>query len=357
MVLIGAIRALTSLLLEVPTGAVGDVYGYKRTMFVGLFALLASTLICAYSNSFAGFLIGTAVSWTLFDSLFSGSFESYVFRVVKEKLDTNEQITYSKVLSNANIAEILGVIGGNLICSALVPFVSYKQIYLLSSLPTILGMIILLLFLPSIVNTEKNNAKSPTIVLRTSFEALKTMFKKKYLRDLMILIVTITMIKLTFLEYSQLFYVQINLPNWLFGYTDAIRHATSVFGIAIAGGVFINSLGIRSTLLLFASVAVLMMILAYSYSPYIVIVLIFCNFILRLADLRFIVRLQELLPNELRASSQSVCSFLGNGIWLLLIGLATLVSSDSLTMLFLLLSLISGGVAVFVGLKVFFSKK
>lgn len=94
--LVEAIFHITSFLMEIPTGAVADIWGRKASRVCGRIGKLVSALIIIYSNSFWGFAIGFIVT-ALSYNLESGAGEALIYDSLKETGDEKEYMKISGV--------------------------------------------------------------------------------------------------------------------------------------------------------------------------------------------------------------------------------------------------------------------
>ncbi|MFT5875363.1 MAG: MFS family permease [Clostridium sp.] len=111
--LVEAIFHITSFLMEIPTGAVADIWGRKVSRICGRIAQLISAFILIYSNSFIGFAIGFVVT-ALSYNLESGAGEALIYDSLKE---IGEEKNYMKI-SGVNgvlmqVAQACGLLLGN----------------------------------------------------------------------------------------------------------------------------------------------------------------------------------------------------------------------------------------------------
>lgn len=94
--LIEAIFHITSFTMEIPTGAVADIWGRKASRICGRIGQLISAFILIYSNSFTGFAAGfilTALSY----NLESGAGEALIYDSMKEIGDERNYMKISGV--------------------------------------------------------------------------------------------------------------------------------------------------------------------------------------------------------------------------------------------------------------------
>ncbi|MBU3145099.1 MFS transporter [Clostridium sp. CF012] len=110
--LVEAIFHIASFIMEIPTGAVADIWGRKASRICGRITKLISAFILIYSSSFLGFAIGFIVT-ALSYNLESGAGEALVYDSLKE---TGEEKKYMKI-SGVNemimqVAQTCGLVFG-----------------------------------------------------------------------------------------------------------------------------------------------------------------------------------------------------------------------------------------------------
>ena len=82
--LIIAIQSISSLLLEIPTGALGDLIGRKKTVFLGNAAYLVSLVFLYWGGSIEIFIIYAILSGACF-AMFSGTYTALIYDSLKEE--------------------------------------------------------------------------------------------------------------------------------------------------------------------------------------------------------------------------------------------------------------------------------
>ncbi len=101
LVQIGIIEAIfhvTSLLCEVPTGAIADLLGRKKTIIIGRLMSAISSIFMLFSTSFLGFTVGFIISAVSYN-LNSGSEEALVYDSLKL---TGKEDQYIKINGTLN---------------------------------------------------------------------------------------------------------------------------------------------------------------------------------------------------------------------------------------------------------------
>ena len=94
--LVEAIFHITSFTMEIPTGAVADIWGRRASRICGRIGQLISATILIYSNSFTGFAIGFIVT-ALSYNLESGAGEALIYDSLKEIGDERNYMKISGV--------------------------------------------------------------------------------------------------------------------------------------------------------------------------------------------------------------------------------------------------------------------
>ncbi len=104
--LIDGLSKFVSIVLEVPTGAVSDLFGKKRTLIMGNLSFAICCLILINSTTFTSLLIGNIVMFVGF-ALISGSKEAILYDYL---IDIKKQDRYEEVLGRVNTITIITTI-------------------------------------------------------------------------------------------------------------------------------------------------------------------------------------------------------------------------------------------------------
>lgn len=145
-----ALQAITQLVLELPTGALADLWGRKRTVTLGYFLWFVFGVIIITVPSFIGMLIATIIGG-IAESLISGSLEALLFDSCKQEKRESE---FSKICAtNGFVFQIslalATIIGG--IVGKIHPVIPY---YLLTLSNLIAAGVGLFFIEPSIDSTK-----------------------------------------------------------------------------------------------------------------------------------------------------------------------------------------------------------
>lgn len=163
---------MASLLFEIPTGAIADLLGRKKTILLGRMSSILSSLIMMGSHSFWGFAIGfifSAVSY----NLSSGTEEALVYDSLKE---IGKEEDYLKINGKINfIIEVMQGIGAFI--GALIAERSFGLSYGIGILTTFIAFILAFKF----IEPTNNNLKEEVNVKRHFRESYITIVENKRL--------------------------------------------------------------------------------------------------------------------------------------------------------------------------------
>lgn len=134
--LVEAIFHITSFLMEIPTGAVADIWGRKTSRICGRVGQLISAFILIYSNNFWGFAIGFIVT-ALSYNLESGAGEALIYDSLKEIGDEKK---YMKV-SGVNEIIMQAAQTGGLVLGGFLSNYSYTYAYVVTIVVSLLSII------------------------------------------------------------------------------------------------------------------------------------------------------------------------------------------------------------------------
>lgn len=153
--LLEGIFHITGFLSEIPTGALADLFGRKKSMIIGRMTSLLSVIIMLFSNSFIGFAIGFILSaWGY--NLNSGSEEALVYDTLKT---LNKEDEYLRINGRLNfiieISQGLAVFIGGLLSQ-----ISFSISYVVAIIIGICSLILSFNFIEvEIINKNKEKIK------------------------------------------------------------------------------------------------------------------------------------------------------------------------------------------------------
>lgn len=133
--LLESIHHITSLVCEIPTGALADIMGRKNTIIIGRVMSAIGAILMLFCNSFLGFAIAFVISAMSYN-LNSGSEEALVYDSLKV---IGEEEKYLKINGNLNfiieVAQGIAVLVGGILSDY-----SFVYSYVLSSIISICAL-------------------------------------------------------------------------------------------------------------------------------------------------------------------------------------------------------------------------
>jgi MFS family permease len=155
--IVEGIYHLTSLLCEVPTGALADLLGRKKVILVGRIFSAISSLLCLFGGNMWNFALAFSIS-AIGQNLNSGSEEALVYDSMKE---LGQEERYIKVNGRLNvlieIAQGIATVLGGVIAEY-----SFAWCYIISVFVAFLALIPALLFVEPKVKNDNNQDKKAT---------------------------------------------------------------------------------------------------------------------------------------------------------------------------------------------------
>ncbi|MFD3157708.1 MFS transporter [Haloimpatiens sp. FM7330] len=205
---------ITSFLMEVPTGAIADMYGRKTSRIIGRLFLLISVIIFIFANNFYMFglsFIIQAISY----NLESGAGEALIYDSLKE---INEENKYIKINGNqemiVQIASIINFALGGYLASK-----SYILTFVLGAVFAVCALIQAFTFCEPKIKKENKNVKNPLKVMKVQFlEGMKVIKNDKKVLFLIL-----------FSEITAVF--SVNLFYYLQNYWKAYNYTEFKIGI------------------------------------------------------------------------------------------------------------------------------
>lgn len=176
-----AIREFSTNLMEIPSGALADLYGRRRMMILSLTAYLVSFGLFATGHSFAQF----AVAMVLYaggDAFRTGTHKAMIFTWLRRenRLDEKTRV-YGKTRSWSKIGSAFSLVPAT---ACVFWLKDYSYVFWFSMIPYLMG-IVNFLFYPSWLDGPKTEA-SPAEVGRHLRETLRLVLDESRLRRLII---------------------------------------------------------------------------------------------------------------------------------------------------------------------------
>ena len=227
-----AIYSATALIMEIPSGILADRWSRKGTLVLGNICLIIGTTIAAISTNVNMYLV-SSVFWGMYIAMNSGTFEAIIYDLLIE--EDGDAKNYEKAFSRLDIFCSIGLILGSLGGGIIGQYVGLKEAYLLSIPAVILSTVFFWSFKePSFHKIEQD--KSLLGHIKTT---LGSVFQKKQLTQLLIAIISVSLIWLIMSDINQLWLAALFTPIILYGPVQALSSCT--FGIGSTLARFIKS--------------------------------------------------------------------------------------------------------------------
>ena len=181
--IIETVLIVTMTLAEIPTGAIADLFGKKKTLILAFLLETIGAFMMASAPNFQILVLSVFVM-CIGGAFYSGTIDALVFDTLKEDGSEN---TYDKKISNINTISLIapavcGVIGGFMYkISPTLPFYANAVGYLL-------GLIASLFLIEPHVDTEKFTFSS---FLKQGRQGLRELFKSVDIKKQTILLLSI----------------------------------------------------------------------------------------------------------------------------------------------------------------------
>ncbi|MBO8161688.1 MAG: MFS transporter [Thermosipho sp. (in: Bacteria)] len=207
---------ITSFLMEVPTGAIADIFGRKTSRTLGRIMWVISNITMLYGNSFYNFAIAMSLM-ALSYNLESGAGQALIYDSLKEIKHDNE---YMKIAGKIELITQIGMISGYVL-GGYVAKIKYELVFIYV---VILGLITIIQSLtfkePKI--KEEHQIKSLKAVFINAYESLKYLKNRKDVLYLIFFIEGIFVIGTTLFFYLQNYFLSIGFNQFEIGIIMAI---------------------------------------------------------------------------------------------------------------------------------------
>jgi MFS family permease len=249
--IIFSIEAFAFFLFEVPTGAIADLFGRKRTMIVAHIVVLFAVVFLYIGGSMTMFVL-FAICNSFARALTSGTDSALIYDTLK---DENKEHLYKKIIGKYSALWPLGASLGSIIGGYLAS-VSLAFPALMTLIP--MGLVLILMFFIEEPKYEKEDHKN---VFKHMFNASKIIISNKQLMLLMFVGLIILGIGESIHRMGSLFFEFKEIPIIVFGWIGAFIFAGSSIGHFISHD-FSERFGNKKTLILCVIGSPLLILLA-----------------------------------------------------------------------------------------------
>lgn len=302
---------VASMIFEIPSGALADVFGRKKVMIISSIMTIVSSVLMILSKSFAGVAL-TMVASALSYNLASGTREALAYDSLKEAGIEDE---YNKFASNdLMIYQIFSSLGTLMIGLALM--LGYKKANMVDAILAFVCIIIASTFFE--IKTELNQKKSVMGRFQeVAFESIRFIKNNRKARLIIIFNAFTGAISILILFFLQAKLPKLGLNNLWVGPALFIMRLGGVLGakiIELFSDKRYRNIGIASVIgvaIAFATV--------FSGNVWLIIIggfvgAFFDNFL----EVRTDVVLNEMVPSDQRATLMSINSFMFSVIMIVL---------------------------------------
>ncbi|MGX7417521.1 MFS transporter [Carnobacterium gallinarum] len=332
----------SSLLFEIPSGAIADTYGLRKTLIVGrLFAIL-SGLLLIFASSFWLLSLGFVLS-ALSYNLNSGTNEALVF----ESLKANSiEKTYLTVASKMNMVYEISSTFGIIVAGVLLDSY-FEGVYLVQIALAILSIVSVFRMIepPTPKNSEKKERIRYRDTLKEAYNILKGNLELVYL---MAFFAILEGVAATFFFYFQSYLDDLKMPGYFISLLVFISCLFQATGSKCAPQIE-GKLG-KKGILFWMPITLALLLLAAGLASFPLILIFYVAINTLVAILAPIASdyFNQLIPSEQRATLISVSSMFYSFVMIILFpligGLAEIIR---LKMCFILMGIFLSGLVVF----------
>lgn len=286
--------------LEVPSGVLADKYSRKNILAIGQGIRVLGYLVWMIWPSFWGFLIGFAF-WGIKSALTSGTFEALVYDELKI---FHEEEKYTKILGRAQGFAFIGIICAE-IGGALAINCGYNFVLILSIIAVLISGFIIYI-IPLAKKEQSTHEKEYFSLLK---QGLNVVVRDTTMFNFLIFISLITVLGAALDEYWSLYERGVGLTDpqiALFGGVVFIFYSVASFTAHR-----FKKLSHDIFCLLTILQGIIMFLGAYLWPlPLSLIFLLIYSFMWRLITTVYEGKMQDMIPEEVRATVSSVKSFM-----------------------------------------------
>lgn len=193
-----SIYHVTSLLFELPTGAIADLYGKKFSLIMGRIVAVLSAILMITSNSFMGFASSFVLSAAAMN-LNSGAAEALIYDSLKE---LGQEEKYKKIWGNLafvmSMAQGIAVLLGGILAD-----IRFVYAYILGAILQTGSLIASFYFTEPASNKEKTKENPIIFQITTSIKVLKS---RKIVFYLILFSALVASLQTTVFFYSQKYF-------------------------------------------------------------------------------------------------------------------------------------------------------
>jgi MFS family permease len=336
--LLETVMVFTSILFEIPTGAIGDLLGKRKTLLFGFFFAGVSQIWMGFAPNLPQIVLSLVVM-NIGGALISGTFEAMLYDSLKTEGKEQE---YGKVTANVNSIRLIalavsGIVGGFM-------YRAYDFLpYLLNGIGVLSGMIFIFMTKEPAIDTEKFSFKAYLKQNVVGFQQLYRVQNKSFMRIIFLTVISVVLLILwegaNGMYMTSLGFSEVTLG--IFSAALALIGAVISYKYSLFEGFMQKKYGVTLLLVLYATSLLLSPVVGAFMGA---AMLSFRAALSPLLDTKIRVEVNEHIESKYRATTLSTFSMVTQLPYLFLIyGVGVL--SDSLPVSYVLAGL--GGLLVF----------
>ncbi len=180
--LIISFRSICINIMEIPSGAIADIYGRKNAMIISFLNYIFSFIIFTFTANIM-LLLCAVFFFSIGEAFRTGTHKAIIFHWLKENNLTDRKTeVYGYTRSWSKKGSALSV----LISASIVIFSSgYRWIFLFSIIPYLIGIFNIYRY-PSYLNFKSDEEKSLKFIFNHLYNSFKIIFKRNSLKRLII---------------------------------------------------------------------------------------------------------------------------------------------------------------------------
>ena len=295
---------IVTLFLDVPASVIADRWGRRNMLVVAIICFILANLVLGSAQSFIAYLGGTAL-WAFFSVCYGGIYEEMLFDSLKEE---KREKQYQKVIAWSSLFFMVGIAISSLVSGFLADKLGFRNVYFLSIIPLIFGLVVLHRIHEPRVHRDDELAEQ---IIKTGYfvqlaQAFRVVWQTPRLKLVMFGMVIMFFIQTPLYEFNQYIYITLFKVPVIVGIFGGIAG----FLLALGHYIAIKRSFHPRTLLLITGLSITMVaILANNYA------LFFLAFVLvgsSMIENALATELQYVTTSRTRASVTSAVYFAGN---------------------------------------------
>lgn len=266
--IIEAVVFASSFLLEIPTGAIADLLGKKRTLFIAYFFYASGNLIMGFSSELSNLII-SIICLALGGALYSGTAQAMLYDSLKEE---QKESKFDKIYANVQTYSLLIMSFASIIGGFLYSY-SHQYPWFATSSAGFLGMVIILLLKEPKMDSEKFSLK---VYLNQNSMGFRELFKtKKVIGVVLQLLVIYSFINIIINVLDGGIAVQAGLTEKQMGILFAALPLISALGAFVYSKID-NKVSNKSKLIIFISISTITSVALSQFMGLIGILVLLC---------------------------------------------------------------------------------